>query len=45
MQPALTVDAMVEASVAFMTANLGFDEAKAREMSVAIIPNLKRWTA
>jgi hypothetical protein len=42
-QPDLTVDGMIDSSAKFMTEHLKFDEAKAREMSEAVIPKLKRW--
>jgi hypothetical protein len=41
----LTVEGMVDSSVAFMVQNLKFEESKARELSQAIIPQLKRWKA
>ena len=41
--PDQTVDEMVQSSVDFMTANLGFTAEKASEMSNDIIPRLKRW--
>ena len=42
-EPTLTLDGMIEKSVSFMTTNLGFSEQKAREMSVSVISQLKRW--
>ncbi len=42
-KPDMTLEEMIESSVQFMTKNLGFDEAKAREMSNEFIPPLKRW--
>jgi hypothetical protein len=41
--PALTVDGMVQSSIDFMTANLGFSHEQASEMSKNIIPTLGRW--
>jgi Putative zinc ribbon domain len=41
--PDMTVDQMVQSSVDFMTANMGFALDQAREMSQRIIPRLKRW--
>lgn len=41
--PDQTLDEMVQSSVDFMTANLGFTVEKASEMSNEIIPGLKRW--
>lgn len=41
--PELTAQGMLEHSVKFMTENLGFSEEKARKMSNAVIPKLKRW--
>lgn len=41
--PDQTLDEMVQSSVDFMTANLGFTPEKASEMSNDIIPRLKRW--
>jgi len=41
--PGQTVDEMVQSSVDFMTANLGFTREKAEEMSNGIIPHLRRW--
>jgi hypothetical protein len=40
--PDLTVEGAVDASVQYMVKN-GFEEAKAREMSQAVIPGLRRW--
>jgi hypothetical protein len=34
---------MVRSSIDFMTANLGFSQEQAGEMSKNIIPGLKRW--
>jgi Putative zinc ribbon domain len=42
-QPDITVGQMVDSSVSFMVGNLKFEEGKAREMSEAVIPTLKRW--
>lgn len=39
----LSLEQMIERSVAYMTTQLGFEEAKAREASQNIIPRLKRW--
>ncbi len=44
-KPGQTLDEMIGSSVKFMTANLGFTEEKARELSNEIIPKLKRWNA
>lgn len=41
--PELTVDEMVESSIDFMTANLGFDPEQAKAMSNDVIRGLKRW--
>jgi len=41
--PDQTVDEMVQSSIDFMTANLGFSPEQATEMSRGVIPNLKRW--
>ena len=41
--PDQTVDEMVQSSIAFMTANLGFSEEQATQMSSDVIPKLKRW--
>lgn len=41
--PDQTVEQMVQTSIDFMTANLGFTREKAAEMSNAVIPNLRRW--
>ncbi len=41
--PDQTVDEMVQSSVDFMTANLGFTREQATEMSGNVIPNLRRW--
>lgn len=43
--PDLTVDGMVQTSIDFMTANLGFSEEQASQMSNDVIPKLKRWNA
>jgi hypothetical protein len=43
-RPDLTVDEMVQSSVDFMTANLGFSREQASQMSNDVIPKLKRWT-
>ncbi len=42
-EPDLTAAGMVEKSVRFMTAEFKMPEARAREMSEAVIPKLKRW--
>ncbi len=42
-KPDQTVNEMVQSSVDFMTANLGFTADKASEMSNDTIPRLKRW--
>ena len=42
-KPDLTLQGMIDMSVHFMTTNMGFEEPKARAMSEAIIPHLKRW--
>jgi hypothetical protein len=41
--PDQTLKEMVQSSVDFMTANLGFTAEKASEMSNEIIPHLRRW--
>lgn len=41
--PNQTLDEMVQSSVSFMTANLGFTTEKATEMSNDVIPKLRRW--
>ncbi|MEP7076603.1 MAG: zinc ribbon domain-containing protein [Acidobacteriota bacterium] len=38
-----TVEEMVQSSIVFMTANLGFSEEEATQMSNDVIPKLKRW--
>ena len=42
-KPDQTVDEMVQSSVDFMTANLGFTPEDATRMSNEVIPGLKRW--
>lgn len=42
-EPQLTVEDMIKKSVSHMTRVLKYPEDKAKEMSRAIIPNLKRW--
>jgi hypothetical protein len=42
--PDQTVDKMVQSSVDFMTANLGFSREQATQISNEVIPRLKRWT-
>ena len=44
-KPAQTVEEMVESSIDFMTANLGFSREQASQMSHDVIPKLKRWSA
>ena len=41
--PDQTVDEMVQSSVDFMTANLGFERERAEQMSNDVIRRLKRW--
>ena len=41
--PGMTLARMIESSVTYMTANHGFDETTAREMSARVITGLKRW--
>jgi Putative zinc ribbon domain len=41
--PDQTVDGMVASSVDFMTANLGYSEQEARELSERVIRKLRRW--
>ena len=41
--PTLTLNAMLQSSVNYMTKSMGFDPMKARELSNAVIPKLKRW--
>ena len=43
-KPTQTVDEMVQSSIDFMTANLGFERDKATQMSNDVIRKLKRWT-
>lgn len=44
-KPDQDVDGMVQSSIEFMTANLGFSEEKASQMSNDVIRKLKRWNA
>jgi hypothetical protein len=44
-KPDQTVDEMVGSSIDFMTANLGFSEEQATQMSNEVIRKLKRWNA
>lgn len=39
-----TVEGMVRSSIDFMTANMGFSEEQASQMSNDVIPKLKRWS-
>lgn len=39
----ISLEQMIERSVAYMTTQLGFEETKAREVSKEIISSLKRW--
>ncbi|MFT3745466.1 MAG: zinc ribbon domain-containing protein [Pyrinomonadaceae bacterium] len=41
--PDQTVDEMVQSSIDFMTANLGFEREKATQLSNDVIRKLKRW--
>jgi len=41
--PDQTVDGMVQTSIDFMTANLGFSAEQATQMSNDVIRKLKRW--
>ena len=41
--PDQTVDEMVQSSIDFMTANMGFSAEQATQMSNDVIPCLKRW--
>ncbi len=41
--PTQTVDGMVQSSIDFMTANLGFSAGQAMQMSNDVIRKLKRW--
>ena len=41
--PELTVNQMVKSSVDFMTANLGFSQEEATQLSNNVIRRLKRW--
>lgn len=41
--PTQTVDEMVQTSIDFMTANLGFEPEQAGQMSNDVIRGLKRW--
>ncbi len=42
-KPDQTVDEMVRSSIDFMTANLGFEQEQAEQMSNDVIRRLKRW--
>ncbi len=42
-KPDQTVEEMVESSIDFMTANLGFTRDHASTLSNEVIPKLKRW--
>ena len=42
-RPRQTVDEMVQSSIDFMTANLGFTPEQATQMSNDVIRKLKRW--
>ncbi len=42
-KPDQTLNEMVQSSVDFMTANLGFTSEQATAMSNDVIPKLKRW--
>lgn len=42
--PSQTVDEMVQSSIDFMTANIGFARDQATKMSNDVIRGLKRWT-
>jgi hypothetical protein len=44
-EPKLTLHQMADRSVQFMSQKLGYSEGRARELSLAIIPHLKRWRA
>ncbi len=41
--PTQTVDEMVQSSIGFMTANMGFEQDQATQMSNDVIRGLKRW--
>jgi hypothetical protein len=41
--PDQTVEGMVQSSIDFMTANLGFSAEQATQMSNDVIPKLRRW--
>ena len=41
--PDQTLDEMVQSSIDFMTANLGFSGEQATQMSNDVIPKLRRW--
>lgn len=41
--PALTLDGMIEMSVANMTDDLGMPPERARELADRVIPTLRRW--
>lgn len=43
--PEMSLDEMMNSSVSYMTANLGFTDDKALEISSSIIPNLRRWSS
>ncbi|MEP6849029.1 MAG: zinc ribbon domain-containing protein [Acidobacteriota bacterium] len=41
--PGQTVDEVIRSSIRYMTANLGFSEEHATQMSNDVIPKLNRW--
>lgn len=42
-EPGLTLQDMTNKSVHYMSTNLNYTEQEAREISLKVIPNLKRW--
>lgn len=42
-EPGLTLEDMINKSVHYMSTNLNYTEQEAREISLKVIPNLKRW--
>lgn len=41
--PTQTLEEMLQSSIDFMTANMGFEREQASQMSHDVIPGLKRW--
>lgn len=42
-EPGLTLQDMINKSVHYMSTNLSYTEQEAQEISLKVIPNLKRW--